>query len=293
MKKVLSLFIMLSITGVCYANFDFGATTYQTAGTTLVVNSLGDQTIVSKYGTLGTNDWIPENAVKNQFKLDGYSVAHDYNPTASHSWGVYDQALLTNQPLTELKFAGLLGDPRTEQSVYVLTSEYNRLNDTQQAIRMDNIDTVNNTQTTNIMNNTSNIATETTNRINTDNVLQSNINTETNERINGDKRNEQAINNVSNRVNDLEATHIIVGLQGRVWDSRKIQVNTFIDYATDRQAVDSIGVRVTYKFGRSYEEKRLDELQARLDKLEGKTFTQTKELNISPNNNGFKVNNKF
>ena len=55
-----------------------------------------------------------------------------------------------------------------------------------------------------------------------------------------------------------------------MFDSRKWQINAFVDYDTTRNNVSEVGVRVTYKLGKSYEEQRIDELNAKLDKLLGK-----------------------
>ena len=107
MKKLL-VALLLTPT-LSFAQFDFGAETYTSADAKgLVVNSLGDTNVVSQYQTatqsLGTNDWIPENAVKNQLGVDGYTKAYDFNPTASHDWGVYNQQLPNNVALHEIDF---------------------------------------------------------------------------------------------------------------------------------------------------------------------------------------------
>lgn len=347
-KLILVAVLFLVYQTQAHANFDFGATTYETADDILVVNSLGDQPVVSTFGTLGTNDWIPENAVKNELKLDGYSLAYDYNPTAAHDWGVYNQPLPTGGPaLTKLTFAGLLGDPRKTQDVYVLTSEYNRLSAAGQATSIDNINTVNATQTTNISTLNSQVSNITTinssqdNSINTLNNAVTNINTVNNNQslaitnnannistvsqvqttwnqtqdteinnhtnqINSintinDRQDQQIastnsrVDDVSNRVSKLERTQTIIGGEVRLYDSRKWQVNAFLDYTTTRNTVDRLGVRFTYKLGKSYEEGRLDELERKIARLTGeKEKVETKSNSTTYyTGNGIGIKNNF
>ena len=80
------------------------------------------------------------------------------------------------------------------------------------------------------------------------------------------KRLNSRIDNVDNRLSELEETQTIVGLEGRIYDSRKWQINVFADYSTNRNKVDRTGVRFTYKFGKSYEEKKIEELEMKLNK---------------------------
>jgi len=296
-------FLALSFTSLAWSGYDYGATTYETADDSLVVNSLGDQTTVSTYGTLGTNDWIPENSVKNYLKLEGYTVAYDYNPTAAHSWGVYDAALPTAD-LTELKFAGLLGDPRKEQNVYVLTEEYNRLNANAQADAIENIQNVNTVQNTNITNvqNTVNTHTSEINSLQTttnnhttqiDNI--NNVNIRQDADIAGLNRSvselNESVNDINHRVDDLEKTQTIISGEVRLYDGRKFSVSTFVDYTTTRQTVDRAGVKVVYKFGESYEERLIRQLEAKLAKTNA---VQTKnDFEIYTTKGGFGIRSKF
>lgn len=75
------------------------------------------------------------------------------------------------------------------------------------------------------------------------------------------------INGLNNRVGALERTQAIIGLDLRLYDSRKWQINAFLDYTMTRHTVQAIGVRFTYKMGKSYEETQIDELNAKLNKL--------------------------
>lgn len=79
--------------------------------------------------------------------------------------------------------------------------------------------------------------------------------------------NSKRIDNLESRVDKLEETQYIVGLQGRVYDSKRLQVNLFADYSTNRNEVDRTGVRFTIKFGKSYEEKKIEKLEKKLEQL--------------------------
>lgn len=88
------------------------------------------------------------------------------------------------------------------------------------------------------------------------------------------------INGLNNRVGRLERTQDIIGLQLRLYDTRKWQINTFLDYTTTRSTVQAIGVRFTYKLGKSFEETQIDELNQKLDILLGKKEVAQRESNI-------------
>ena len=79
--------------------------------------------------------------------------------------------------------------------------------------------------------------------------------------------NSQKIKGLDNRLSELEETQMIVGLEGRIYDSKKWQVNIFADYSTNRNKIDRTGVRFTYKFGNSFEERKIEELERKLNKL--------------------------
>jgi hypothetical protein len=82
------------------------------------------------------------------------------------------------------------------------------------------------------------------------------------------------INTVDNKVKKLEQTQSIVGLEVLVYDGKKWAITTFVDYTQTRNTVSSAGVRFTYKAGRSYTDRRIDELEAKLAHIEG--FNQGK-----------------
>lgn len=84
------------------------------------------------------------------------------------------------------------------------------------------------------------------------------------------KTNQNSINGLDNRISELEETQYIIGIKGRIYDSKKLQVNLFADYSTNRNKVDRTGIRFTYKFGQSYEEKLIAKQNERLEQLERK-----------------------
>ena len=272
---VLSVLLFAVPAGYAYADFQFGSETYANAGQTLIVNSLGDQPTLSTLNTigangvasqsLGANDFIEENGVKNTLAIDGYSVAYDANPSALNSFGVYNQPL-PDVPLTKLTFSGLDGDPRTNQSVYVLTSEYNALSSQGQAA---SINALNNglVQTNAQVNvNTQNIAVlnaglmdETQSRIAGDNALQSQINA-----TNG---NVQALDN---RVANLERLKVMPEADVRFYDGKHVSAIAYDAYDATNGRNFAVGVKVMLKIGKSYEEQRIDELQSLVASLQNK-----------------------
>ena len=129
----------------------------------------------------------------------------------------------------------------------------------------------------------------------TDTQLQNNINTESTARTNANTNLNNRVNDVDNRVSKLEDTQYNVVGKVRVYDSRKVQVNTFVSYSTTRSTVESAGVEITWKMGKSYEEKKNDELEARLNKLEGIKDAKEKESStqLYTTANGMGIKNTF
>jgi len=80
-------------------------------------------------------------------------------------------------------------------------------------------------------------------------------------------KNSQRITNVENRVSDLEKTQYVVEGQVRVVDTKNWTVKPFARYNIERQNVDTVGVRFTFKLGSSYEERRIEALENKLNKL--------------------------
>jgi hypothetical protein len=347
MKKVIVLIAMaLVFISPAFASFNYGTDTYSTVGSTLIVGSLGDQSTVSTFGSLGTNDWVPENAVKNYLSMEGYTTANDFNPSITNPQFASAYNVAVPAGYTKITFAGKLGDPRATQDVYVKTEEYNRFNSEMQAERIeqnatdisdtsdrlgidinnandaredgdeilqDNIDDEADTRETadnNLQNNINTVdqdsqdrdSQEVVDRINGDQDVQDNVDAEANTRANADTTLQNNINTTNNRIDEtnkrvdkLEDTQYNVVGKVRVYDSRKIQVNTFVSYATNRSTVESAGVEVTWKLGSSYEERRADALEARLNKLEGIQTTQQIEANseMYTTSNGMGIRGKF
>jgi hypothetical protein len=69
------------------------------------------------------------------------------------------------------------------------------------------------------------------------------------------------------RLSDLEETQYVFGLNMRVFDSRKMSWNVFANYSANRSKLDRVGVELTLKFGKSYEEKQIEELRAEIAEL--------------------------
>lgn len=74
-------------------------------------------------------------------------------------------------------------------------------------------------------------------------------------------------NNYSVRLDKLDHTQTILEFQGRIYDSRKVNIRLFASFSTTRSKVDRVGIKFLYKFGKSYEEKRLDKLEKILDQI--------------------------
>lgn len=331
MKKFFSILIaVVALSTPAWADFNYSYDTYSTDSGSLILNSLGDQVTNSTFGALGSNDFISENAFKNELALDGYTVAYDYNPqnTNPQFSYIYNVPPPTGVPLTELQFAGFEGNPRAIQDVYVPTSEYDALSAEGQASSISNLTTLESTDATNITSlqtgvsqlntsvnglttqvntNTSDInhldnvtkheerqikreQGEITSVSNVANTAYNNTQVEQNEITTTNasvasqgqsiQSQQKQINGLNNRVHSLEETQGIIGGQLRVYDSRKIQINAFVDYDTTRSNVSEVGVRVTYKLGKSYEEQRIDELNQKLDELLGKKEAQQAQGHI-------------
>lgn len=280
MKRIIVFIVGLVLSANGYASFQFGSETYQNAGQTLIVNSLGDQPTLSLFNTvgangvaaqsLGANDFIGENGVKNSLALSGYTIAYDANPSAVASFGVYNQPLPTGPALTQLTFSGLDGDPRTNQSVYVLTSEYNRLSDLGQANSIDSLNAGLNSTTLALA------QTNTQVNMNTANIgaLYTGLGNEANARIAGDTNLQSQINNTNgqvaqlgDRVSNLEKLKVMPEAAVRFYDAKHLSLVAYDDYDATNGRNYAVGVRVQLKLGKSYEEKRLDKQEKEIREL--------------------------
>jgi len=225
------------------AGWNFGTDTYGQHDSQLILNSLSDRYGISTFQTptqsLGANDYVEENAVKNQLAIAGYTKAYDYNPNSQTGYGyssVYNQPLPTDVPLTKLTFMGLDGDPTKAQDVYVLTSEYNRLSDQGQAASIAGLN--------------AGLDNETQGRIAGDNALQA--------QIDATNRNVGAL---GDRVNNLERLKVMPEADIRFFDSRHVSAIAYDAYDATNGRNYAIGVKVMLKLGKSYEETQIDELR--------------------------------
>jgi hypothetical protein len=247
MKKLFLFIVASMFTGFAFgeppaAGFNFGNVTYGQVSDSLVLNSLSDRYGISTYQTLtqslGTNDYIEENAVKNQLAINGYTKAYDYNPNSQTGYGysaVYNEPL-PNVPLTKLTFMGLDGDPTKAQDVYVLTSEYNRLSDQGQANSIDK--------------------------------LTSGLNSEMSARTSGDSALQSQINGVNSRLDADERLKVMPEAAVRVIDTKYLSVVVYDDYDATNNRNYAVGMRYTLKLGKSYEETRIDEQSRKIKGLE-------------------------
>jgi len=78
---------------------------------------------------------------------------------------------------------------------------------------------------------------------------------------------ENTVADYGRRLSDLEETQYVFGLNMRVFDSRKMSWNVFANYSANRSKLDRVGVELTLKFGKSYEEKQIEELRAEIAEL--------------------------
>ncbi len=105
--------------------------------------------------------------------------------------------------------------------------------------------------------------------------------------------NTNRINNLDNRVGDLEKTQYVYEQEFRIIDTKKWTVKPFIRTNFTRSKVDTIGVRATFKFGKSYEEKLIEKQDGRIERLEALLETKTmNEIKTEKINNGWKINVK-
>lgn len=71
----------------------------------------------------------------------------------------------------------------------------------------------------------------------------------------------QQLSDLDNKVDALERTQYVIEPEVRIYDSKRLTVSPFIRYNIARQKVDVVGIRFTIKFGKSYEEAKLEKLE--------------------------------
>ena len=83
------------------------------------------------------------------------------------------------------------------------------------------------------------------------------------------------ITGLDSRLSDLEETQYVFGLNLRLYDSRKMSWNVFANYSANRSKLDRVGIDLTLKLGKSYEEKQIEELRGGIAEL--KSLLQNQE----------------
>jgi hypothetical protein len=76
------------------------------------------------------------------------------------------------------------------------------------------------------------------------------------------------LDNMNSRINKLERTQYVFQGEVRLFDTRKWTGKPFVRYNIQRHKVDTVGFILTYKMGKSYEERQMELLNKRLDRLE-------------------------
>jgi hypothetical protein len=145
------------------------------------------------------------------------------------------------------------------------------------------------TTVTNLQNN---INTVDMNSILRDNNLQSRLNS-TNSRIDG----------LNDRVSQLERTQYVLETSFRILDTQRISLRPFFRHNFTAGKIDVVGLKIDVKLGRSYEEKLIAKVNARLDALERAighapviekvVDAQGNIKSISITSNGLAVNSTF
>ena len=304
MKKVflISLILVGVLVSTVYAgslNFNYGRDTYEKCDNYLVVNSLGDETIVSEYRKLGTNDWIPENSVKNYLKLEGYTEAYDYNPQANHYWNVYNRPLPIGINLKELEFNGLLGNPRKAQKVYVIEDEYNKYsapiqnnrinvnknNINTNKIKIKNVDDKhtkwNKNQDITLNNHNGRITKNTDKNIEQDSVLKNHdgrISNNTHNIFENSQvidyhsgvleNHENRLNDHNNRISDLEETKVNIVGEVQFIRGKNHIISAYGKYDVRHGNCPEAGIKFTVGLGKSWEAKEIEKTNVRISRLE-------------------------
>jgi hypothetical protein len=120
-----------------------------------------------------------------------------------------------------------------------------------------------------------------------------------------DKNNEQdnRLNNLDKRVSRLEETKYLFETVLRLTDTAKTRIEIFDSYDVRHGQNFAIGVRFTYKMGKSYEEKMIEKTNKRIDKIEARlgimpilekvVDEKGNVKSISISSNGASVSGKF
>jgi hypothetical protein len=95
----------------------------------------------------------------------------------------------------------------------------------------------------------------------------------------------QRIDSLSNRVSKLERTQFKLQVEFRIFDSKRLTISPYISQNFTRNKIDEVGVRVTVKLGKSYEEKLIEKTNSRLSAIE-KQMGRTPVIEKTVDSNG-------
>jgi len=79
---------------------------------------------------------------------------------------------------------------------------------------------------------------------------------------------ESRINDLDNRVGKLEQTQFKIQAEFRILDTKHFTISPYISQNFTRNKIDEVGLRVTVKLCKSYEEKEIIKTNSRLERLE-------------------------
>ena len=79
---------------------------------------------------------------------------------------------------------------------------------------------------------------------------------------------ESRINDLDNRVGKLEQTQFKVQAEFRILDTKHFTISPYISQNFTRNKIDEVGLRVTVKLCKSYEEKEIIKTNSRIERLE-------------------------
>ena len=86
------------------------------------------------------------------------------------------------------------------------------------------------------------------------------------------------------KINELTDVSYVTGIKVRILDTKKFTIEAYNDYDIKRQRNKETGLTVTYKLGKSYEERRIEKLEAVISELiymliDGSDSTRYEALN--------------
>jgi hypothetical protein len=195
-------------------------------------NRLSSGGAESSVTNFGYNDYVPENAFKNNLMEQGYSKVWDSPPA-----GV---------DVTEVAYYGRTGDPTSIDYDYVLTSEYNALNAKAQDSRI-------NANASKIGENTTKI-----------DEMEINVN-QVNSRI---ADTTARLDDQEKRLKKLEGTQYKAQLTLMLHEAERYKIETYYKNTISGGSGNEVGVNLTLNIGKSYSQKQAEILTKRLERIE-------------------------